>query len=279
VSMDTRRHNQNFPRRAPRPVRTRVLGWTLSMAGIVSALVWFLFVSGYWRVRTFDIQGLQEQNRGEVSTSVFYILDHGPWKPWDRRNIFWLNRKAVEEALKEKLFAEEVVVDKKYPDILRLKIKERQQSVTLVSKNQFLSVDTNGLVTGEAQGQALNLAHDRLAGKILSAVSQTPLIVVDLTELAAPGYQVVEAQVVRRWIETYRKLVNLGVQFRYLGFDQAASPTLKIVSAKGYAILMNTHASLEPQVEAYKKFIQAQPKKLSIKEYVDVRVPGKIFVK
>lgn len=277
--MQLRRHTKPFPHRVLPPHRARFIGWGLAVTCLASSFVWFIFVSGYWNVRTLDIQGLQDLNRGEVSAATFDILDHGSWKPWSRRNIFFLQPEQLSRDLKELLFADEVLVDKKYPNVLRLIMKERKRSVILFSKNQFLHVDITGVITGEVEGQSLSRARSQLAGAARADAAHMPLIACELAELTAPGYQATTAQGVRRWIEAHKELVMLGLRFRYLALDQPASNTLKIVSDQGYVILIDLNLSLAPQIESYKKFLRTQPKNFIAKEYVDLRIPGKIFVK
>jgi len=243
------------------------------------SVVWFLFVSGFFTVTSVDVNDLHAISRGEVASTTWEILDNGPWRPWDDRNILLIDKKWLAEQLKTRLFAESVSVDKVYPNILRLKISERQRSVVLASKDQLLVIDMNGLVTGEAGETAAQEARDELNSKLLADSDLTPLIASDLPEFATAGYQVTDQARIKEWIQGYRLFISSGLKFRYLRLSDPASQTLKMVSDQGYEVIFDLLQPLEPQIETYKKFLQSKPVNAQIHEYVDVRVPGRLYVK
>lgn len=206
------------------------------------------------------------------------ILEQGRWTPWKKANILFIDKDELAKQLKARLFAENVVVDKIYPNILRLMISERQRSVVLVSKDQVLMVDMNGLVTNDIDNSAATDTASILDGKLLADNKHPPVIVCDLPELATAGYQITDQNGIKTWIEAYRSLVDANLKFRYLKLSEPNSQSLKMVSEAGYEVIYDLEEPLESQIEAYKKFIQSKPKDLKINKYLDVRVPGKIYV-
>lgn len=257
----------------------RLIGWTLVVSCAAAGITWFFFVSGFWTVTTVETGPLQQLERGEVASTTFAALDEGEWKPWDRRNILLIDAGELARQLKERLFAEDVAVEKSYPHILRLKITERQRSVVLASTSQLLNVDTNGIVTGEATGETANQARLRLNRKALADLTHQPVVALDLPELAADGYQVADSATVKGWIEAYRALIASGMKFRYMSLTSPTSTAAYVTSDAGWQVIYDLGEPLGPQIETYQKFIRAKSKDLKIYEYVDVRIPGKIFVK
>lgn len=252
---------------------------TLVVSCFMLCLVWFVFVSGYWTVQHIEMNEPRELKRGEVASTTYEILDTAPWKPWDKRNIFFIDTNALALGLREQLFAEQVTVDKIYPNILRLKIIERQRSVVVASKDQLLLVDANGIVTGEVPAAGTKDIRNILGAKTLANAALQPVIICELPELATAGYQAVQPQTVQTWLEAYKTLITSGVKFSYLRLSEPKSLTLRARSDKGYQIIFDLSGPLEAQIETYKKFVQSQGKNPGITEYVDVRIPGKIFVK
>jgi cell division septal protein FtsQ len=257
---------------------SRVIVTLLVISCIGLACVWFIFVSKFWSVKSIETNDLHDLDRGEVTTTTYDILDHGKWIPWDQRNILFLNTEEVSAALRDRLFVEQVNVDKSYPNVLRLKIVERQRSVFLATKDQLLNVDTNGLVTGDASGKAADDARKQLLGKSFADLSHLPLIVCDLPELASSGYQATRPDIVKRWITSYKAFITAGIKFGYIQVPVITSETATLRTDKGYNIIVDLSGGLESQLDTYKKFLQSQPK-AKILEYVDVRVPGKIYYK
>lgn len=254
-----------------------VIGLVAACAAL--SFVWFVFVSGYWQVTSIEVSGLQSFSREEVASTTYDVLDRGPWKPWDRRNIFFIEAQPLADALRERLFAEEVHVDKVYPNILRLILTERQRSVVLASKDQFLLVDTNGIVTGEAADAVASDTRALLTNHGVADQKTVPVVLCPLNELATTGYQIAKAEDVRAWIEAYKELIRKGMRFRYLKLDNPASQSARLVMEAGYDVLIDMSISLDAQISTYKKFVQAQTKDFIVHEYIDVRVPGKIFLK
>ena len=251
----------------------------LAVSCVGLSVVWFLFVSKYWQVSRIETNALTGLSREEVASSTYDILDHGAWKPWDKRNIFFVDPKNVASQLRDRLFAEDVIVDKVYPNVLRLLIQERQRSVVFVSQSQLLVVDTNGIVTGEATDGVASDTRALIGGKAVADPTHIPVIVNVLSELATAGYQVARPEDVRVWIEGYKSLTTKGMRFRYLKLDDTASQTVHIAMEAGYDVIMDLTSPLEPQIDTYKKFAQTKTKDDVIHEYVDVRVPGKVFLK
>lgn len=257
--------------------RRIVVGLVASAA--VLTTVWFFFVSGYWSVSTIEVNELKALDRGEVASTTFDILDRGPWKPWDTRSLFFISETDVAAQLRDRLFAESVIVDKVYPNILRLKIQERQRSVVLASKDQLLLVDTSGVVTGEADGALEDASRALLTGRSIAQPNHPPVILCELQELVTAGYQVADPDRTKHWLDTYEALQRAGLKFRYVILMEPASRTLRVKLEKGYDLILDLQTSIPAQIDSYKKFEVSQPKNIQIREYVDVRVPGKIFLK
>ncbi len=257
----------------------RLLVLALVLAFAVAAAVWFVFVSGYFSVKQLEINELHTISREEVASSTYETLEQGRWRPWDKKNLFFIDENNLAEQLKIRLFAERVTVDKSYPNILRLMIEERQRSVVLASKDQLLVIDMEGVVAGEAGENAAKEARDSIGGSLVANLDRTPVIVCELPELATAGYQVTNQEVLKVWIGAYRAFIGSGLKFRYIGLQEPRSKTAKLAMVDGWDAYFDLDKDLQGQIETYKKFIQSKPRGFKADEYIDVRVPGKVYVK
>lgn len=257
----------------------RLLVVVLLGAFIVATGVWFVFVSGFFSLSRIEMNELHALGREEVASSTLDILEQGRWRPWDRKNLIFIDENDLAESLKNRLFAEQVSVDKSYPNILRLLIEERQRSVVMASKDQLLVVDMAGGVVGEAGETAAKEARDAVNGDLLADLRRTPVIVCDLPELATAGYQVTDQDALKAWIEAYRAFIASGLKFRYLRLTEPKSKIVKLMMAEGYHVVFDLDQDIQGQIETYRKFMQNRPRDFKVSEYVDVRVPGKIYVK
>ncbi len=255
------------------------IGVALVSGALVASSIWFIFVSGYWRVSRVDVYGVPDEERGVVSDMVYKVLDEGTYKPWDKRNIFFIDTTSVAAEVQDRLFAEHVSVEKSYPNILRLMVTERQRSVVLISKGQQLMVDTQGVVTGETDERIGAYVSLILARKTMPDITRLPIIVADLPDPAGAGYQASDEEHVKRWITAYRALLGARVRFRFMGFDSLENSLARLKAEDGTDIIVDLALPLDPQIDTYQKFMQNKKRDTVIQEYVDVRVPGKIYVK
>ncbi len=240
-------------------------------------LLWFFFVSGFWVVKDIEVEGIHGLTRGEVTSTTFQLIDASPWRPWSRRTIFFVKPDQLAQQLQEAIFAENVTVEKRYPNILRLLIQERQRSVLVASNSQILVVDTTGVVTAEADAPTHDSASRRLTNATVSKSSDLPLIQVDLPEPATAGYQATGADTIKTLIRAYKTLEDSNLTFRYIEMAQLGANRIDVVSDQGYNIIMDLTQPLDTQVMTYKKFMQAKSKSVHINQYIDVRVPGTVF--
>lgn len=245
----------------------------------VTGWFWFLFRSGFLDIQTIDAGQLQSLNRGEVVAETQRALQEGPWRPWSGNNLLMLDTDALAVTLKDRLFAESVTVEKSYPNILRLKIGERQRSVVVASNNEYVLVDAKGIVTAMADGDTLRASQDRVAAKAFADEIHLPVVVMNTADPLAPGFQVATPEEVRRWLDATRYLVLGGLQYRFMKVESPQAALGRFVSKKGYDIYFDLTQPLEPQLATYTAYMKTKPDEGKITEYLDTRVPGKVFVK
>lgn len=279
MNLRTGRDGTYQTKRAGLSRSNRLIGYTLVIAFFLLASVWFIFVSKYFSVTDLQIEGLHELERGEVTSSTYDALDTGAWKPWDKRNIFFIDTDALSNDLQERLFAESITVDKIYPNVLRLIVKERQRSVFFVTKYQIVSVDTSGVVTEDATDTSAAYVRLRLNGQALADPTQPPIIVCSIEDPLTGGYQVTDAKNVKRWIESYRTFIRSGMRFRTIEFESPTSTTAQVNAEGNYKVRIDISQDPKAQIDSYLKFLSSKPKSVHILEYIDARIPGRLYVK
>ncbi len=255
---------------------SRWIGSVLACGAILLGSIWFLFVSRYWSVTRFEIEGIQQLERGEVERATTDALDHGSWKPWDRRNIFFVHTTELEKTLQERLMVERVRVDKKFPNVLRLIIQERQRRILIASDNQYMQVDLNGVVTGEVPDALLAWVHTLFTSKVFADKHHPPVILVSVVSSATSGVQIVDPVVVRQWINVYHSLLASHWRFKTFMLDRVTSRTLKIAVQGDFDVIFDLETPLEPQIATFDSFLRSKPSGMVIHDYINVSVPGKV---
>jgi len=269
--------------RAPiREQKTSSVRITFIFLGLACTIGWLytIFISDLFLVRHIEATGLVSMDELDVKREVLAILDErGGWRPWSARHIWFIDVDFVEEELKRRLFASQVAVDKSYTGILRLKIEERSNKLILHSRQQYLWVDLQGMITRELTlGEQKNV-QALILGQRQMLPTETPIIHYSVDELLAPGYSVAPSETVKGWITTATELAKGGFLFREIDIETPSSTTARVINDSGYSVLVDMSVPLENQIRAYKAFVESKPKDIKVTEYLDVRVPGRIYVK
>jgi hypothetical protein len=286
-------------------MKSRTTAYVLVAACVGMGAIWFFFVSHFWSVQTIEVSGLKELGRGEVESDVYDILDHGSKRPWDQRNLFFINTNSLATKLTEKLFAESVTVEKSYPNVLRLIITERQRRVVYGVNDRLLDIDPHGFITGDEATSTAGYFFDLASSKTLadknhatfirqstfvdlmatSTASSTDImmsILSDATstsENATATTQFVDADLVKAWLQASKTFLASNLRYRLFEVTNPTSDTLKVVTEQGYRIIFDLRQDIGVQLASYQKFLKSKPKDLNITDYIDVRIPGKIFTK
>jgi len=185
----------------------------------------------------------------------------------------------LENLLKDRLFVSNVTVDKKGHNILRLKVEERVKNFILHSKQQYVWVDHQGVVTQQLSTDEKSHVQALLLGQRSPDNSEPPIIKRNLDDEASSGFQVFSGNEAKKWISLVEQLRALNVSYREFEPPGVSSTIMKVLSKEGYELLMDITVPLDIQLETYNAFLKAKPKDVDQVEYIDVRVPGRVYLK
>jgi len=256
---------------------------TMIFLSIVAVLGWLYvgFFSDICSIQRFDIQGIKQLGRGEVVKKTKEVIVAERIWPFHEGNIFLLNKKELESTLKDNLFVQSVVVDKIYPNILRLKIEERKSSLILQTGEGLFEIDRNGMVTRSIQTdteranilQALQDPKAAAAGSPVLTITQS----FDLT-LNNPIIDQNADVTMQEWLDTFQKLSEKDFGYRSAELDTVTSTKLILHLFEPYDVYFDLLNPLEPQIQSYVIFARTHSPK-EITSYVDARIPGRVFYK
>jgi len=240
----------------------------------------YVLLAGDWMmIHSVEVRGLKALDQAEVQKGVFAALDaRKEWRPWSTRHAWFLNYEALEKDLQTRLFAENVTVDKTYGYVLRLMVEERESRFVLHSHQQYLWVDASGLVTEELTKDERRQVQARLLGQVEPTLSDPPVIQRDLDELIASGYIVADTESVRHWMDIALQLKKMGIAYRELNVAEQPKEIDSMETVDTYRILLDSSKDLAPQVENYKAFKSSRTK-FKVSEYLDIRIPGRVYYK
>ncbi len=267
------------PKEVSSETRTRTV---FHLLGIIALLGWLfvLFASDLFTITTIEARGLKALDPVDVSREVYAILDaRTSWRPWSTRHSWFIDKKQLEEELRKRLFATKVIVDNSRFYILRLLVEERSNKLILHSGNQFIWVDLQGIATGELNANDLSRVRAILIGQQFMDPNDPPIVHKDLDELVGIGYSVTNNEQMKKWITIASELAKQGLPYREIDPPKEGSSALRLISAEGYPVLIDYEDPLEPQIKTYNVFKKTNPKGVKVSEYIDVRIPGRVYIK
>lgn len=268
-------------REASDVARTRVVFHLLGLAAVIGWM-YVIFISDLFAISDIRVSGLKALDPIDVDREVYAILDaRKEWRPWSTRHAWFIKQSELAEQLKERLFASSVIVDKSYSNVLRLSVEERSKRLIFHSHQQYFWVDLQGLATAELTSDERKQIQSRILGSRLISSDEPPVIHRDLDELIAQGYTVSDTTQTKAWIQSATEIVKQGILYRELEPPATPSSTTAIlVSDDGTRVLLDLDSPLAPQLRSYVAFKKNPGShNVPVTEYVDVRIPGRLYVK
>ncbi len=253
------------------------------LLAFVALMGWvdLLFVSDWLSVRDVQVKGLKQLESAEIAKATFVILEErGVWRPWPARHGWFIDKERVARELQKRFFAEKVTVDKINNNVLRLKIEERAKRIIIRSQHQYLWMDINGFVTSELNFEERQNIQSRLLGQRSLSIDDIPIVHLnDAQELHVSEIAASENDV-RKWIQSASQITKEGFLYREMvPPDHPSGTTATFVSQEGYKVYLDLAEPLQAQVRSYLAFLRSRRTNAKISEYVDARIPGKVYVK
>lgn len=249
--------------------------------GFVSVIGWLyvFFVSDAFMIREIEVRGVKSLDPLLVSRQIYDLLDQRPRPFWlPSRHSLFIDTLALQQELKDRLFAEQVDIEKRSSNILRLMIKERSKHLIVQTPYDSVWVDATGRVLQSLNPQEIKSVERRLSGQPDLVTIDTPIISLDLSQTALE--QGIPEPEIRSWLNIALQLQKQGIGYReFIPSMEASSTRLTLRSLSGYEIWLDVSDDLEKQLSAYKTFEKQKLSSLKVREYVDVRIPNRIYVK
>jgi hypothetical protein len=261
--------------------------FVLTLLALFSVVGWggLLITSDVLVIRGVEIEGGEHIQPTEAKAAVFQLLDaRAEWRPWSPRHRWFFDEATLAEGLRTRWFAEQVQVERKPgSNIVRLIVKEQRVGLVVRTAEQYVEVDANGVVRRELDNEERLRIVQRMTGK---SVGTMPMIVElpFIQEPLAVGYRLsVSVPDVRRWIALGGLLDERQLPFRYLAASDALLAAYTLYDQNGVAIYLDTSTSLESQINALDAYVKARAQKRKgvepAREFIDLRIPGRVYLK
>lgn len=271
-----------FTRRATREQGSVRVAFFIFLA-IVAVIGWLyvFFISDAFHINDIEVAGAKGIDATFVKREVYDAIDLRPRPFWEpARHTLFLTAAQLEPILTEKLGVEHLMIEKPRLNVLRLIVQERVRRLILHTPTTYFWLDGRGMVLAELTSTEQHDAEARLARKRISTPTDVPIVRYEMLEPIVVDQAIQDPQI-SRWLAISLQLQKQGIG--YLEIQPPGTPSstrLVVITAQGYEAWFDTSQdTLETQIEAFKAFQQQKPKDLQVKEYVDARIPQRIYVK
>lgn len=229
--------------------------WLVIFLILSITLIWFLFYSNYFKVKTITIEGsLNPDVTGEIESLK-------------GKNIFNLVLGNTEKDLAEKQSSiESIQIRRGIPDTLKVKVFVRNPVISWQTKGKTYFVDKNGIVFE----QTSNEMTDEDLQKIPKVTDSRDLEVTPGTETLSPEF----IDFVKTIADKFNEKTAANITEMKIG---ETTFQLEVRTDQGWYALFDTTRRPDVQLDVLKKMLDEH--RDDIKEYVDLRVPGKAYLK
>lgn len=238
------------------------------VVALLAATYFVLFLSPLFKVDQPIIVGTNRVDKDKLARIVQPYLAGYHWGLFPKRVLFVINPKQIESALVSATPAVAAIeVRKEIPNILKVAVTEKEPLAIWSAGGQFFFVDEKGV------------AYDKIQ-RSESSDANIPVIADEHNKPTVQGDRVI-TKITLSFLKTisdsFITLNDLSVNF-FVAPSRLA-PDLTVVTNDGWKIIFDTSQDALAQINALKEVLKSQvddPKKL---EYIDLRIPGRVFVK
>lgn len=108
--------------------------------------IYFFFFSNFFYIRDIKILGTETIDKQEFLNIVNYQLEQKHYKIVPNRHILFFSKQDLEQRLYQEYLFSNLEIVKKLPDILEIRLKERQGSLVWVTNSNFYLMDYQGII-------------------------------------------------------------------------------------------------------------------------------------
>ncbi len=253
--------------------------------------VYVFFFSPWLEVREIDIRGAGDSRalRGDVYRAIDQ-QNHFLISP---RHVWFIDLPALEKTLTQDWFAERVTIERSLSNnVLRLNVVERTNRLVLVTEDAYFWVDRKGLILSELRPDERQAVLQRMTGREPVRPSDPLILRYNPPEDVTIGYRVADEEDMTKWLSMNFLLLQKKIDYRYLDLTQSGDEQVeaRLWLQDGTATYLNTRENVLGQLNALAVFLaETNPEKkrrsglqgvsATVNSFIDVRIPGRIYIK
>ncbi|HLC48978.1 MAG TPA: FtsQ-type POTRA domain-containing protein [Candidatus Andersenbacteria bacterium] len=225
-------------------------------------LVWLLFFTQTFAVSAITTVDAKPSTQESIQTIM---------KDSSGKNILVIPTDQLEQKILHDVpQVRDVHIVRKLPGTLKVIVQEKKPALLLISGGSYYFVDTEGIAYE-------NASLDVLPGVVLSTVKNS-----DPDAIVKLGANAVESSFVAFITEAQEKLPEItGAQIAEMRIPSLATREVHFLLDKNWRILMDTTRSAADQMGILSRLLEdtITPEELQTLEYIDLRIPNRVYYK
>lgn len=271
----------------------------------ITAWIYFLFASGVFQITEWEINGLKQYNKQEISTALQNFLRRPKFLVFKYSNIFLFNQDNFKKDLASQFIFKTIEVKKYYPHRIIINTEEKQEKLAIYNKNKIFVLADDGTIIREKEGMdgwyaAGDAANDGMdaASSTASAVDvEKTLADAKIRELSAypifydayydagnsaigdlyPAQKVIA--IIDTFMEKASSQIGLKIKLAAL-YKNQINPKIIIYTENNWQIYLN---STDDGLKQFYKFYLVFNDKIKDLnkplEYIDLRFGDRVYIK
>lgn len=234
---------------------------------IFIAIFYFVFYSTYFDIKNVVLIDNKKITAGQVEQIYDGVAEDRRWILFSGKNIIVFNSPRLEYDLLEEIpMVEKVATEKKYPNILKIKIKEVEPVAIWMTGSKTYYINSEGLVGYEI----FNASEEK---------NTLPLVKDNSGREIAPREKVT-SEAIMSFIKTIADDLNERTGLAYDSFvlPSGAAEEVHLKTDQGYNVYFSLHRDALSQLNDLAMVIDSEVKGKEV-DYIDLRIENWVYYK
>jgi cell division septal protein FtsQ len=245
--------------------RLGTFGW-LTLLGLL-LIIYAIFYSPWLSIINIKIDGTNTSTAAIIGERfVSWQMSQRKWAIFRQNNLLLFDSAWLKENLQSKYSLSEVVVKKKLPHTLEVTVHMKAPALVWVTSDAYYYVDETGNVSTQVS--------------ISESTVSLPHVFNDSNEAPQQGSQVLTPEKIQFITAMTLQLNQLtGVKILSYSMPHNLSTQVNAKTEAGYVIYFDSSISLDTQMEKLRGVLDTKIKESKPKEYVDLRIGDRVYIK
>ncbi len=237
---------------------------TLLIAG---GLVYLCLFSNLFKIKKIVLVDNKDVHLSQIEEIVRPILDEKRFLVFPGDSIFLMNTKSIKTELIDKILEiESLQIKRRYPDVLKIIIQEKEPIIIWITQDRVYFVDRKGEICYEISREILQ-------------DTDLPIVQDNLGKEVKPDDKVIKEDVVSA-IQNINKRFQAKTGYEILCFEipAAMAHEVHVKTKRGFKVYFNCQRSTDAQLDDLNAVLEHQIKnQVDQVNYIDLRIEGWIY--